>query len=417
MHTYRISVLSFVACLSVASFAAADPLQAPFEGEMSETELTFVETTLPPKVTPDDVQPAGIAQAWRSSPLLEKNMATVNPFNSTNSIAIIGRPSWDSLLDSAVDFSNKEGTLSFTLSPALLFTPYPDWYLANAKITGSANTDDGTVTVGGKYDLDFTDPRFYFQARVRERVGAELDRQYSECNQKYDDTIRTLAIKKRGPKGNKKPLTPAELDEMAQARDQWHATIDKKAVCFNAVLKAVVDDELKRKEEEDKFAPSFSLAGSVNYNSKEGSFGGANASLAAGWKLREPFGIAGSVIPLTANLSYEDAIKKTDKDSDDTERDQQAGGGVEIAYRHEFQAFGADRALELGGAFTALACLDTPCANTKSTLRLNPFLAIAITDSIGGRVDVVWEGNGDDFGSAVAGMSMSYSFSKLGGGS
>jgi hypothetical protein len=48
-----------------------------------------------------------------------------------------------------------------------------------------------------------------------------------------------------------------------------------------------------------------------------------------------------------------------------------------------------------------------------SSIKLNPYLAIAITKSIGGRIDVVWDGTGHSLGDAFAGASLKYSFDRV----
>jgi hypothetical protein len=144
--------------------ASAQDLESPFPSDTPPGELAGASVSQGRgglRVSPEQARQRAISTAYDRAPVLQKTMVTPNPFNTSNATAIIGRPSWDSLVDSAFDFSNKEGTASFTLSPILLLEPYPDWYLSGLKLTGSANTDEGVLTFGGKYDLDFTDPRYY----------------------------------------------------------------------------------------------------------------------------------------------------------------------------------------------------------------------------------------------------------------
>lgn len=403
-------LVALATCLIPVGIAAQD-LDSPFGSEMPLSVLPGLVVTkggFIPGATPEQVQRVAITTAYEQAPVLQKTMVTANPFNTSNATAIIGRPSWDSLVDSAFDFSNKEGTASFTLSPVLLVDPYPDWYLSGLKLTGSANTDEGVLTFGGKYDLDFTDPRFYFSDSRRKAIGDALDKEYVACR-RTDSRIKELAKQWRGAL-DADPTSPYGL----QKKREWHALINNARDCFARALRTVVANELEQKRKDDARALAFAVSASSNFDTGDGDFAGGTAALGASWRWLDPLGIAGGVVPLTLNLSYEDAIPQDASDSENVPRDKQGGGGLEVAYRQDLAIAGGTRSIELGGAFEALGCLDAPCTNNRFTMRINPFIAIAITDSIGGRVDVVWEGNGDDLRSAVAGLGFAYSFSGLG---
>jgi hypothetical protein len=408
--TVSSALFGLLLCFGPA-LATAQDLEPPFHTETPPGELPGASVShsgVRVKVNPEEARQRAIITAYDQAPVLQKTMVTPNPFNTSNATAIIGRPSWDSLVDSAFDFSNKEGTVSFSLSPILLVKPYPDWYLSGFKLTGSANTDKGVLTFGGKYDLDFTDPRFYFSPSRRAEIGGVLEKEYNVCKSN-DKTITDLENEWRQLL-KKDPTSSIGLEK----QKKWNELIDESGRCFTGVLKKVIDAELERKKEQDKRELAFSVSGNANYDTSDGDFAGATAALGASWRWLDPFDIPGGVVPLTLNLSYEDAIPEDANDSDNVPRSKQGGGGLEAAYRQDLTIAGGTRSIEIGGAFQALGCLDAPCTNDRFTMRINPFLSLAITDSIGGRVDVVWEGNGDDLRSAIAGLSFAYSFSGLG---
>jgi hypothetical protein len=381
-----------------------------------------------------------IDEALSKFSLLDKTSAGVDPFSTPNATAIIGRPSFNSLLDSAVDFNNRDGTFSFALAPAYLVDPFPDWYATGIKITGSANTEEGSFSVGAKYDLDLRDPRYYFLTH-RDEIQSDLTALFAKCDAlgtdlgelnarifpleaRRQELSRELegAERRSGKNGseaiqlrNELGSVNAILDPLREKRDP---IIDQRGDCDNAALMAFGQNFLKKSKESPAFG--LTIGGNANYDNKRKGFDGGSVTLAGSWTWQHAFGVTGAEVPVTINASFEDALPKDKTEADEeVEREKKAGGGGQVSFRYDWQRAPIEAlqevkpSVELGGAFTALACVQNRCESSKSTLRVNPFLAVAITKDLGGRIDFVWEGEGDDFGSAIGGISFKYSFSGL----
>lgn len=339
-----------------------------------------------------EAENAVAAEVARPS-LLEDANSSVDPFTSNDASAVIARPSLSKMFDSAVDFNNKEGTIGLRVSPALLVTPYPDWYLTGLSLNAAANTEETSFSVGGKWDLNFRDARFHY-AFYKDRMLANANSAADACR----------APDPAGLSGPELAKASAELRECRKKRIQ------------SALL-----DELR-----DRGPIALSLGGNGSYDN-DGHFGGGNATLA--FDAKHTFGREapdGYPVTLSATLNgkYEDAapsdeekkqLEKDGKTVGDDDRSQKMGGGLELALSVGLGGKNRnERSVELGVGAAALACLDGLCdsLDNGSSVKVNPFLGVAITKSIGGRIDVVWEGTGHSLGEAFAGASLKYSFDR-----
>jgi hypothetical protein len=329
------------------------------------------------------------AEVMREKSFLAQGTAGVDPFISNDASAVIGRPSMSQLFDTAVDFNNQEATFGLKVAPALLVTPWPDWYITGLSLIGSANTDQTSFAFGGKWDINFRDPRFAY-GFYHEEVEAEY---------------RTLATQECGA-AIEGAVTPEKRAEFLR--------------CRGGVMSGVVSRYHARLKE-NPFA--FSVGGNAAYDN-DGKFGGSNAILALNATQHL---LSGFNFVLTANGKYEDRLP-SDAEFDELkkqtmmpqlvndERDQKIGGGIEMALKHGLGGEnGNERSIELGFGAAALACLGGACDRLSdgSTLQLNPFLALALTKTLGGRIDVFWDGTGNTLGDAIAGVSFKYAFRGL----
>jgi hypothetical protein len=186
------------------------------------------------------------------------------------------------------------------------------------------------------------------------------------------------------------------------------AHLDAYAKCRFKILDETVSTYEKRLRD-NPFA--LSIAGSAEYDN-DGSFAGANGTGALDGQFHTD-ALGGSDVKAGLNATYEDALPSDGDDDPAPEREQKIGGGFELTL--EKGLGGEDdnaRALEVGFGSLFLACTGGGCKQNadNTTVRLNPFLGVGLTKSIGARIDLVWEGAGSDFDDAIAGISFKYAF-------